>query len=274
MNVEVEEAPLSCAYTFDGSLEGLFSAIFASYVFREDPIDIVSEDAFQPRLGQHTRAVDTNQEWALRVARGITKAGGRITFEAVRKASVAGDPAAGTIVYQFVRLLMRKRRYLLDDLANPTVANLVRLVRAVDNECERMRQFVRFSHLDNGGWFAVCNPRDNVVPLIMGWFAARFNDQPFAIYDEVHHVAGVYEGRDWYLVRTDSFPAPVYSEEEGLMQEAWRLFYRTLSIDARYNPELRRQHMPVRFWRNLTEMQNETVISDIIVSLPRRSDEK
>ena len=39
------------------------------------------------------------------------------------------------------------------------------------------------------------------------------------------------------------------------MQDAWRLFYRTLSIDARYNPELRRQHMPVCYWCNLTEMQ-------------------
>ena len=132
---------------------------------------------------------------------------------------------------------------------------LFQLVRAVDNECERMRQFVRFSHLDNGGWFAVCNPQHNVIPLVMNWFAARFNDQPFAIYDEVHHIAGVYEGKQWYLVRTDSLPAPSYASEENLMQEAWRMFYRTLSIDARYNPELRRQHMPVRYWRNLTEMQ-------------------
>ena len=89
----------------------------------------------------------------------------------------------------------------------------------------------------------------------MSWFAARFNDQPFAIYDEVHHLAGVYEGRDWYLVSTDSFQPPAYASEEDLMQEAWRSFYRTLSVEARYNPELRRQHMPVRYWKNLTEMQ-------------------
>ena len=39
------------------------------------------------------------------------------------------------------------------------------------------------------------------------------------------------------------------------MQQAWRLFYRSVSIDARYNPELRTHFMPKRFWKNLTEVQ-------------------
>lgn len=39
------------------------------------------------------------------------------------------------------------------------------------------------------------------------------------------------------------------------MSEAWRTFYKSVSIDARYHPELRRQFMPKRFWKNLTELQ-------------------
>ncbi len=37
----------------------------------------------------------------------------------------------------------------------------------------------------------------------MNHFAARFNIQPFIIYDENHHVAGVYDGEDWSLVADD-----------------------------------------------------------------------
>ena len=206
-------------------------------------------------MGQEERQIETNVAHAQRVARGIASAGGKATFEAVKKASVSSDPHAGTTVFHFVQKLMKERGYLLNQLADPVVGELMRLVKAVDVECERMRQFVRFSHLESGGWFAVCNPRDNVIPLVMNWFAARFNDQPFAIYDEVHHIAGVYEKNSWYLVSTSCFNAPIYSSEECLMQDAWRLFYRTLSIDARYNPELRRQHMPVCYWCNLTEKQ-------------------
>ena len=41
------------------------------------------------------------------------------------------------------------------------------------------------------------------------------------------------------------------------MQDAWRRFYRVLSIDERYHPELRRQFMPMRLWRNITEVRDE-----------------
>ena len=255
MKTHIEEAALELAYSYDGTLEGLFSAIFAAYANHENPLDIAPRDRLQLRLGQEERQIETNAAHAQRVAHGIIGAGGKATFEAVKKASVSSDPHAGTTVFHFVQKLMKERGYLLNQLADPVVGELTRLVKAVDVECERMRQFVRFSHLESGGWFAVCNPHDNVIPLVMNWFAARFNDQPFAIYDEVHHIAGVYEKSSWYLVNTSCFNAPIYSSEECLMQDAWRLFYRTLSIDARYNPELRRQHMPVRYWCNLTEMQ-------------------
>lgn len=193
MKTHIEEAALEIAYSYDGTLEGLFSAIFAAYANRENPLDIAPRDRLQLRLGQEERQIETNAAHAQRVARGIIGAGGKATFEAVKKASVSSDPHAGTTVLHFVQKLMKKRGYLLNQLADPVVGELMRLVKAVDVECERMRQFVRFSHLESGGWFAVCNPRDNVIPLVMNWFAARFNDQPFAIYDEVHHIAGVYE---------------------------------------------------------------------------------
>ena len=78
----------------------------------------------------------------------------------------------------------------------------------------------------------------------MDWFSGRFNTQPFIIFDENHGMAGVYEGRDWYLVRTDEVNLPDKASDEKLMQAAWKRFYDTVAIEARYNPELRRQFMP------------------------------
>lgn len=47
------------------------------------------------------------------------------------------------------------------------------------------------------------NPKASVVPLIMNHFVERLGVQPFIIYDEVHHLAGVYDGGDWQLVNTE-----------------------------------------------------------------------
>ncbi len=253
------EEPLShVAYCYDGSLEGLLSAVFEAYMHHEDPLDIAPKASFQPRLGQSVREIETDVNHAIRVQRGIRNTCGNAAWNAVVRASVSDDEHAGSIVYRFIRYAMaQKRRDVLSDLAHPAVEPLNRLSRAVSNECERMKQFIRFEHLENGVWLARCNPSASVVPLVMDWFSARFNTQAFLIFDEVHELAGVFEDSNWHLVRTDTLEVPDSSADEQLMQAAWKRFYHTVSVEARYNPELRRQFMPKRLWRNITEMQDD-----------------
>lgn len=279
------------AYVYDGTLEGLLTAIFCSYARHESPTDVMAEGVLQPRLAQLVTTIETDFELASRVKRGICKTCGHEAFDAVKKAALSSDPEAGTAAYRFVHYAMgsqkrrdcarcrkratckgahgtgqcpRLRGRALSDITHPAVEPLFRIARAVDNECEHMRQFIRFEHLHDSEvnvWFARCNPRDNVVPLIMGHFIERFNVQPFIIYDEVHRIAGVYEGESWYLMRTDesdpSLALPKAAAEEEDMQQAWKTFYHTVAIESRYNPELRQHFMPKRFWRNLTEMQGD-----------------
>lgn len=278
------------AYVYDGTIEGLFTAIFDTYVNRETPDDIAPEQSFCARLGQHVSVIATNTEKAIRVQRGIHRACGQASLDAVTHAALSDDPNAGTIVYRFVLYAMAqnnphsctecpKRRNcagprtcvmhdsrgssVLANTLHPYVEPLLRLDRAVRAERHRMLQFLRFEHLENDVWFAKCNPNASVVPLLMDWFSGRFNTQPFLIYDENHHIAGVYEGTSWYLVRTDSLTLPAHASEEKLMQAAWKRFYDTVAIDARYNPELRRQFMPKRFWKNIVEMQERIPKQDL-----------
>lgn len=257
----VVETPLEqVAYIHDGTLEGLLTCVFLAYERHEAPEDIVPEAVYEPRLGQSALFVETEFQKADRVRVGVEKVVGSDSFKAVMRASTCDDYDTGITVFRFIRYVMARPKSarqipVLDELANPAVADLLRLVKHASNEAERMRQFVRFSHLENGVWYSKVNPNASVVPLVMGYFAARLNDQPFIIYDEAHSLAGVYDGRSWQLMRGDALNVPQATGQDGLMQEAWKCFYDALSIDARYNPELRRQYMPVRLWNNLTEMQ-------------------
>ena len=251
------------AYLYDDTLEGLLSAVFLAYERHEVPLDVVPSERFEPRLGQSAIAVETDFARAERVRRGVVRICGRRAFTAIMRASTCDDPDTGTIIYRFVRYAMarpsnRHSHPILDELTTPEVVDLHRLEKHAINECEKMRQFVRFSHLENGIWFARVNPNASVVPLVMGHFTGRFNDQPFIIYDEAHEIAGVYDGFTWELVRGQAANVPEATARDRQIQDAWKRFYDVLSIDARYNPELRRHFMPVRFWKNLTEMRPET----------------
>ena len=278
------------AYAYDGTLEGLLSAIFASYANREKPTDVAPADQLQPRLGQRVAHIETNPDHAARVLRGVRHACGWRAVLAIKRAACSDEPDAGTAAYRFVRYAMdeqkrrrcdscrkrttckgiggtgpcpKQRGQAFSDITHPAVERLFQISRAMSQECEHMRQFIRFQHVAGDGqnlWFARCNPKANVVPLVMEHFAERMSDVPFIIYDEVHGTAGVYDGGDWYLVNTAEAgnlqaALPDATADETLFAEAWRTFYRSVAIDARYNPELRRHFMPKRFWKNLTELQ-------------------
>lgn len=302
----VEQPLANVAYAYDGTPEGLFTAVFQAYANHEDPQDVAPEAVLQPRLGQAVRRIETDEALALRVQRGIKRACGSAAYDAALRASLSDDADAGTVVYRFVRHAMaanrphdctgcrkrgrcggplgsggptaaagcsgKARGSVLNDLAHPAVEPLMRLVRAVGNERHRMLQFLRFEHLENGVWLARCNPTASVVPLVMDWFSGRFNTQPFIVYDEAHNLAGVYEGREWYLVRTGELHVPDRAADEQLMQAAWKRFYRTVAVEARYNPELRRQFMPKRLWKNIVEMQEDLPGSELATGRNERSE--
>lgn len=248
-------------YVYDGTPEGMLSAVFAAYARREEPAEVMRAADFQPSLLRTPITVLTNAEHASRVSAGLRKRLGRNVQRQVMKVSLSGRPDAGTVLYRFVRFAMDGDGKRHRDITHPQVKPFFDVARSVGNECEKIRQFARFQHLKDDErevWFARINPKDAVVPLVMGHFVERFNVQPFILYDEVHGIAGVWDGRSWYLVEAndETLTLPGMDATEAVMQDAWRTFYDTLAIDARYNPELRRHFMPKRFWKNLTEMQD------------------
>lgn len=268
------------AYAYDGTLEGLLCAIFAAYANREDPSDVIPAHMLQLRLGQSVREIPTDEAIAQRVRAGICRVCGPESYRAVTFAALSDEPGAAGAAYRFVRFAMgsatppdcgtcaRSARCTgicclprpdgpYSAIAHPAVAPLRAIARAVVNERHRMLQFIRFEHLEGDVWFARCNPKASVVPLVMDWFAARLNTQAFIIYDEAHGIAGVYEGRTWYLVRTDQLALPDRTSEEREMRHAWKRFYDAVTVESRYYPELRRQFMPRRLWKNIVEMHEE-----------------
>lgn len=175
------------------------------------------------------------------------------------------------------------------DISDQVTGGVLSLERAVLNERHRMLQFLRFEELEGGVWFARCNPNASVVPLVMDHFAERFNCQDFMIYDEIHGILGVFssgaplrsqrkiasndllsivskgfsstngigsDGR-WCVVKTDSLELPDETKEESEMKRAWQAFYDSVSVEERFNPELRRSFIPVRLWRNVVELRHE-----------------
>ena len=58
-------------FIYDGSYEGLLSCIFVIFKERITPVAINAEDNYQFALLDTARRIDTNEDWAARVLKGI-----------------------------------------------------------------------------------------------------------------------------------------------------------------------------------------------------------
>lgn len=246
--------PSEVLFSYDGELEGFFSLVFHAYARHTMPSDIMPVGAVQPRLGQVVEEVQTNMEHAERVRLGLTRCAGYTAFDKVKRAFLSDQPGRELALLRYVERAMNEGHRIHRDTGSDEVAAVDALVRRVANECEKMQQFARFECLENGVYFARVNPAANVVYLVMDHFVERFSTHAFILYDEVHHVAGVYDRSQVSFVKSDEVFLPDKSEDEARYQQLWKAFYDAVSNDQRYNPDLRRSFMPKRFWKNITEM--------------------
>lgn len=242
-------------FCYDGSLEGFLSLVFRAYALHLFPCDIQANDSVQPALGQAIVDVETEYALAERVRIGISNKAGYKVYRCVEKAFRSDERGREMKIFSYIVLAMAGGRKAVADLSSPVVESVERLARKTDNEAEYVRQFARFELVDNGVYAAVINPCCDVLPLVIGHFVERYNVQPFLIYDEVHHLAAVYDKSRVSFVSTGDIQIPPLGSGEFEYQRLWKTFYDSISNEQRFNPDIRRGHMPKRFWKNLTEFK-------------------
>ena len=240
-------------YLYDGTLEGMLTAVFEAFRRKEHPANIVVERGLQQSLLHAYIPIHTDLNSAERVKNGIRRVLGNNAYENVKRAFLSDDDRKGGVIAGYLLYTMSAGKRSCSHLAHPAVAAFEELLRVVGWEEHYMVQFVRFAQLENGVYFSRIKSKASVVPLIMEHFAARFNIQPFIIYDEAHGMAGVFDTERWWLVDAKDIRVPDKTEAEDEFQALWQSFFDTIAIEERKNPTCQRNFMPKRFWGNMCE---------------------
>lgn len=244
----------------DDTFEGLLTAVFDSYTLSPTPTNIQSAAGYQPLFGWRYQEVATDAAKAARVIAGVRRQMGQRGYEKIWQGFLHADPARYNIIYRYIRLGMRLGPKLYLRLTDPTVMAMEKLCSLTGREAGLLLEFIRFSKLEGGVYYAEIDPEHAILPLLMPHFADRFNTQPFLIHDKTHALAGVYDRREWYITSTEGLQLPAYSADEQAYRRMWKAFYDTIAIKERANYALRRQHMPKKYWKNITELQPDFVL--------------
>lgn len=254
-------------YTFDGTMDGLLTAVFDAFERHEQPDQLLTAGDALPLFCEGQFDVVTDESRAKRVFAGLEK---RLAPEALRLLSVSWLselPELNTPLFQYICKVFRQGD-VSRNFADADVLAVTNIARKVLHEQLRMKQFIRFQKAKDGTYLAVVSPDHNVLPLITGHFADRFNDQPWLIYDARRHYGYYYEGAGEPVRVTfeDESEVPfsladgklneeVISGDDRLLQDLWRTYFKAICIRERMNPRKQKSDMPVRYWKYMTEKQ-------------------
>ena len=253
-------------YVFDGTMNGLLTAVFDSFALHDYPELLASEGDVIPLFCEHLYHVATDEEKAHRVWSGLEK---RLPREAMKLISVSWLselPELNQSLFQYICKVFRQGD-VYRNFADSDILAVTDIAKKVLREQLRMKQFIRFQKAKDGTYLGVVSPDHNVLPLITEHFRDRFNDQPWLIYDAKRHYGYYYDGRQVIRIMfEDEVGAPfslsdgkldadVLSSDDQLFQNLWRTYFKSICIKERMNPRKQLNDMPRRYWKYMTEKQ-------------------
>ena len=291
-------------YVFDGTMDGLLTAVFDAFALKEQPEQLLAEGDALPLFCDHIYKVHTDEKKAQRVWAGLEK---RLSKEALRLISVSWLSELKELnspLYLYICKVF-KLGDISRNFADPDVLAVTNIARRVLHEQLRMKQFIRFQKAKDGTYLAVVSPDHDVLPIIIDHFQDRFNDQPWLIYDAKRHYGYYYspsspssltpnpsptgEGRNYptsemsaegvstplssrrgaggeairvtfedeatvpFDLSNGKLDADVLSDNNRLLQDLWRTYFKAICIKERMNPRKQLKDMPRRYWKYMTE---------------------
>jgi probable DNA metabolism protein len=250
-----------CTYVFDGSIEGLLTAIFEYYERRPATVSLVHESDFQPSAFDEALVIVNDDIKAGRVWKGLMK---RLSPQGLQRfyfAYLSEQPECHRHLFDFARYIFNGGAE--NNYGNPHVLAVAQTDRKVHREKHRMEAFIRFQKTGDGLYFASVQPDFNVLPVIVPHFRNRYADQPWIIYDLKRNYGIHYDLKAVTTVTMDfvceaDITAPgLYDSAEALYSLLWKDYFKSTNIEARKNKKLHLKHVPKRYWKYLTEKQTD-----------------
>lgn len=249
-------------YLYDGTFEGFLTCVHAHY-YQEKASGIYRKENYQASLLNDCRFVDTDEEKAVRVYEAIERKISRDDLRRIYRVFLSSNKEKENMLLKYI-LLGFKLGSGIDQLhSNPVVFAVQQWENKVSFETHRIKGLARFSALknktDHGGGqeilYCCFEPDHDILELVANHFADRLKNDPFIIHDKTRNKAIFAQGGSWYISGFTDQDLPKYGVAEQEYQDLWKKYFETIAIKERTNPRCQKNFMPVRYWKNLTELR-------------------
>jgi probable DNA metabolism protein len=234
---------------YDSTWEGFLTAVFEGY---NKPVSIQKEAGRTSLFA--AEQITPDPEKAGRVERGMTKIACDLS-ETIYMAWLSEREGVEDDLLAMLRLCFAQKRDMRGDMTQPVVRAVNSAGKQTGWERQRMLQFVRFVQTPEKIYIADIEPNSNVLALIGNHFHGRFNDQRLLIRDLRRRLVLVSQQGGWFIRELSDGEELPPLPEDGLFEDLWRGYFKTIANPARINLKLQQKFVPLRYREHLTEFR-------------------
>jgi probable DNA metabolism protein len=267
---------------YDGSLNGLMTAIFTIYD-RKIKLPIIALDSrTQNDLFEGTELVITDPDKAQRVWKRFISLCNDEDSHQVYCAYLSEIIGIENTIYDYLKMTFTAQKAPRDAYANSTILKITQAAKMVGREKQRMETSVHFQLIDEEIYYAPIEPDFNVLPLISRHFKNHYAHQKWVIYDlkrnfgisydlekvqevqiDFNQARGQREGlitkcseNSSSVVAPDSFRTSIIRNKkssENHYRVLWNQYFKSTHIKSRNNLKLQLHYVSERDWKYLND---------------------
>lgn len=246
-----------CEDSFDSILCGVYDAWMSRLGHNNVRLEL-SDRGNLEMFSQYQPVIET-EEKRDKVIKAILEKIGTESYEAVFQASLSMEEEKADFIYRYLIYGFHYGAGVADMLQIPAVYQIFRLCRYVTNEAHRLKEFARFSRMEEGLLIGRVGPRNDVLILTAPHFADRLSGENWILYDEKREKAVVHPAnQDWMMMQMDSLEwreRLSKGSDEKEYEDLWKAFHRGIAIKERRNPVCQRNFLPLRYRPYMTEFE-------------------
>lgn len=242
-------------YIYDGTFDGLLTAIYDAYYEKDFPEQIVPLNNFVDNFLIRRIYIQTYAEKSRKVHDAIINKISKDAMTNIMYAYLSEHENAGIFILDYLRFGFKVGKIVDSYLSDNRVYNIRRLVTKITREKQLLAGIIRFRLLQNNIYYAPIETQYNTACLLGEHFADRMADQIFVIHDVKRNYGVFYDKTKWFMNDIELNADVVLHEKELFYQELWKQYFESITIKDRINPKLQSNFMPKKYWKYLIEMK-------------------
>jgi probable DNA metabolism protein len=242
-------------YIYDGSYQGLLTALYGAFKQREVPARILAKSEFRDDLFYQREEIITNNEKAEFFSKQIKEHISAQALNNIFHAYLSEAEKMELYIFRYLFTGFKVGEKVDEFLTKDYVRQVQDLAHRVRHESHRLKGLIRLQEALGGKYYAAVEPDYKTLVLLAPHFKNRFSTMDWIIHDQKREEAIIFSAseKEWLLIDLEKDFKPELTAREEEVQDLWQAFFSAVSIKNRKNPRTQQQFMPKKYWKHLIE---------------------